>query len=79
MSRRTRARVLEETRVNETTWATQARALRRMQTCELTPAMMQAAAQVGRKYYAKPVGTNVDTQVDCTWGFHPGVSLFAVR
>ena len=69
-----------------------------MQTCELTPAMMQAAAQVVRKYYAKPVGTNVDIQVDGKhfvarierhyhpegglikpWGFHPGVSLFAVR
>ena len=61
-------------------------------------AMMHAAAQVVRQYYAKPVGTNVDIQVEGKhfvarierhyhpeggpikpWGFHPGVSLFALR
>src|SRR4051812_15823198 len=36
------------------------RALRRMDTRELTPALMQAAAVVVRQNYAKPVGTNVD-------------------
>jgi hypothetical protein len=74
------------------------RTLRRMETRELTPAMMQAAAQVVRQNYAKPVGTNVDIHVAGKhfvarierhyhpeggpikpWGFHPGVSLFAIR
>lgn len=74
------------------------RTLRRMDTRELTPAMMQAAAEVVRQHYANPVGTNVDIHVAGKhfvarierhyhpeggpikpWGFHPGVSLFAIR
>ncbi len=38
--------------------------LRRMLKAEISPAMLQVAAQVVRQYYAKPVGTQVEVDVD---------------
>ncbi len=38
--------------------------LRRMQKAEITPAMLQLAAQVVRKHYAKPVGSEVTVEID---------------
>jgi hypothetical protein len=38
--------------------------LRRMQKAEISPAMLQAAAQIVRKHYTKPVGTQVEVDVD---------------
>ena len=38
--------------------------LRRMQKAEISSAMLQMAAQIVRKHYAKPVGTEVTVEVD---------------
>jgi hypothetical protein len=38
--------------------------LRRMQKAEISAAMLQVAAQIVRKHYAKPVGTQVEVEVD---------------
>jgi hypothetical protein len=40
--------------------------LRRLQKKETSPAMMQAAAAIVRKYHAKPVGTQVEVDVEGT-------------
>jgi len=39
------------------------RKLRRMQKSEISPAMSQMAAQIVRKHYAKPVGTEIAIEV----------------
>jgi len=38
--------------------------LRRMQKAEISAAMLQVAAQIVRQHYAKPVGTQVEVDVD---------------
>ena len=72
--------------------------LRRLRTRDLSPALMLAAAEVVRRHYAKPIGTEIALQVEGRnlvarverhyhpeggdvkpWGYHPGVSLFAVQ
>jgi hypothetical protein len=40
------------------------RGLRRMRKAEISPAMLQVAAQIVRRHYAKPVGTEVTVEVE---------------
>ena len=72
--------------------------LRRMRKEEISQDMLAAAAKIVHEHHAKPVGTQIQIDVNGKplvarierhfhpeggqvkpWGFHPGVSLFALR
>jgi hypothetical protein len=74
------------------------RRLRRLKRADLSTAMMLASAEVVKRHYGRPFGSEVALEIEGKpyvarierhfhpeggsvkpWGYHPGVSLFAVE